>query len=272
MLRYRDGVERNRLAGAQAKLRRARDHLDDLVRRFYEWAYEEGGLDPPVAKRYEPEHGRFVYFVTAGHRPPLELSLVAGDVVQNARAALDYLVWEMVDAAGTILTPGQASAVLFPICATRREFDQAVGRRMPGVGAGGLAVVSRYQPFRFPSEPPPPLARLQRLSNDDKHRTLRVMVTHPTRLDFDVPPFDQFPDFEVTHGERVAQELDDAPPGTDIVRLYGTPKPRITPDVKMRFGGQSVAAFEGESLDFSQSLGEIVNVASEILSEAESLV
>src|SRR3954471_6261441 len=61
---------------------------------------------------------------------PNEIPLTIGDVFQNLRSSLDYLVWELVEASGNKPTHQN----MFPICDTVDEFERQVARhRLDGV-------------------------------------------------------------------------------------------------------------------------------------------
>ena len=89
------------------KFGRARLHLTELaatVRAFEERApfTAEGTIEP---------NGDQVWRAVVREQPPIEWGAVAGDVIHNARVALDYLVWQLVLANGG--TP--SSTHQFPI-------------------------------------------------------------------------------------------------------------------------------------------------------------
>ncbi len=121
--------------------------------------------------------------------PPTEWSLIAGDFVQNVRAALDHLVWQLVLANGETPTPGNA----FPIFSNRPSKD----RGLSAMGADG----HRARPARFRSGrelssrmrdragKASVLAGLAELSNEDKHRLLLpsfLAVGRPSERPFEI--------------------------------------------------------------------------------------
>src|SRR5688572_7642772 len=77
------------LDGPRWKIRRAREHLDTLKADFRP--------DPETNRIVIEEHGDWKYVVRAQlSDPDLRLCLITGDLVQNARAALDFLTWQLV--------------------------------------------------------------------------------------------------------------------------------------------------------------------------------
>src|SRR5688572_25155006 len=80
------------LDGARLKIIRAQEHLDSLKTHIlmylhelpYEFRPEKyGDLQEPI----------FMPIITT--QPPVRLGTVIGDCVNNARAALDYVAWEL---------------------------------------------------------------------------------------------------------------------------------------------------------------------------------
>src|SRR5258708_428207 len=78
------------LDGARLKIVRAQEHIDSLTAevRMYldEKPYE-------VIKQHDGHVWRFSPDVTIP--PPLRLSTIIGDCLGNARAALDYIMWQL---------------------------------------------------------------------------------------------------------------------------------------------------------------------------------
>ena len=116
---------------------------------------------------------------------PPEWGIILGDVMHNARSALDHLVWQLVLANGQ--RPGKHSA--FPICTTEGGWNQAVANRAPNRGPSPLAGVSE-KCWTFIRDQQPwtntevadvgrlPLANLRRFSNIDKHRMVHSTVAY----------------------------------------------------------------------------------------------
>jgi hypothetical protein len=86
------------LSGVLAKLDRAEEHrleFDELVEEYV------GGEPYTIYSEYDPATGWHTLRWQALREPPLErLGLVFGDMISNLRTTLDYLVWQLVLAAG----------------------------------------------------------------------------------------------------------------------------------------------------------------------------
>jgi hypothetical protein len=105
--------------------------------------------------------------------PPLRLAAIAGDVVHNLRASLDYIVEELVKSSGhTPMFQHQ-----FPICADADGFAAALKKgKLNGVPAKPLRLIKGCQPYQVEPEARPvhPVIQLHRLSNRDKHHVLAI--------------------------------------------------------------------------------------------------
>lgn len=152
------------------KLGRAQEHLDALdadTGRYF------AGEPYRFVREYHPEGSR-VAGLAITEEPPERLALVIGDYLHNARAALDYLAWQLVLASG--ITPNGRTK--FPISKDPRLKKKRRSGVVvePGVSAPILAVVESLQPYHAPDPALHPLWLINELSNIDKHRTLHPIV------------------------------------------------------------------------------------------------
>lgn len=179
---------------ARAKLDRAYEHLDSLDREIGVFAKQHSERRVQV-HRDGPWH-----VVTVG--PLLQANsqrwaLIAGDVVQNARASLDYAACACISRS-TGKEPSRWSA--FPVYTTEGAFREKVRapkknpERSPlyGLPVDGpeWAVIEEAQPYNRSPEFPDyeRLAILARLSNLDKHRALYIHMVFPDASDVVVWP------------------------------------------------------------------------------------
>ncbi len=100
---------------------------------------------------------------------PDEIALFVGDCLQNLRTSLDYLIWELILAAGN--TPGKKNQ--FPVCLAPKAFQdaQAAGR-LQGVDPAAVALIESIQPYHDGKPDATCLAILDVLTNINKHRHL----------------------------------------------------------------------------------------------------
>jgi hypothetical protein len=162
------------------KMQRAQKHfeeLEDAVQTFlrsypYTAVHEED---------VEPHH--YVARLKVIREPPPELSPIIGDIIHNGRSALDHLVWLLIKMVGRDPELGRPQ---FPIF-TKDPFDPSAfanakdhkralkvwENQTRGLAPLHVGIIKRMQPYhRGKDAHSHPLARLNKLSNWDKHREL----------------------------------------------------------------------------------------------------
>jgi hypothetical protein len=167
----------HRLDGVTAKLERADTHLlsvKDAIAKIIT-------TDPDIIPaEHDPESGRYIFRAQRDSSHPDWLAPIIGDCVHNFRAALDYLVWELVALAGNIGT----SSTEFPIFIDPDLYAKDAPRKIRGIDPRAETVIARLQPFAGPNSQPgnpawrepeeEPLALLYGLDKQDKHRSLNL--------------------------------------------------------------------------------------------------
>ncbi|HVR32028.1 MAG TPA: hypothetical protein VMS74_04880 [Acidimicrobiia bacterium] len=163
----------NRLVGVDAKLGRAREHLDALkaeLRSIY---------DDPKTVRLD-QRSDWEFRLIADFPDLFHAATVAGDAVQNLRSALDHLIWALV---ARNASPGRHTQ--FPIIQKRRDFLIRAFRGtkqskpyLMGLAPRSYAVrlIVAAQPYRSSDPGHHMLALLAHLSNLDKHQTLYTPI------------------------------------------------------------------------------------------------
>lgn len=173
------------LDGAKSKLARARKHLHDVEAEVANWV---------DAQRTVVRSGDsvFGYELRAGRVAPLEalppvqfsdpqdkLSTIIGDCVTNARAALDYAIWELaVRYFKPALGKGDRLLASFPIDTEETKFAKRLTKleerlsQSPPVAASAIAAIKEAQ-TRGQSDDV--LGWLNELVNHDKHRALLLV-------------------------------------------------------------------------------------------------
>jgi hypothetical protein len=143
----------------------------------------EASLKQAVAeKEFDPKRWCWIFYVTGIVLFPPASRPVLGDLLNNLRAALDHLAWQLV-LNGSDQKPKNPEAVQFPLYTQRgsrasgKGFRGNVGRRLPGVSQDAVAFIERCQPYARRRDLRP-LALLVRLSNDDKHRAVVPVLTN----------------------------------------------------------------------------------------------
>lgn len=196
-------MEAPSIAGAEAKLQRAYLHLQELERDPATTANYAHRIS--FAQHFDPDARTIEATLQGVPDLPTEWSLIAADYLQNVRAALNYLVWEL--SRWNLLRQGETREpkriTQFPINTVAEEFD---AHKLPDLHANHVALIQRLQPSAIDIEVPPgmspemyaglsreqlpgsffirrdrriaahPLSVLAKLTNEDKHRRLPVAL------------------------------------------------------------------------------------------------
>jgi len=165
------------LSGVLAKLDRAEEHrleFDELVEEYV------GGEPYTIYSQYDPETGWHTLRWQALREPPLQrLALVFGDMISNLRTTLDYLVWQLVLAAGN--RPGRRTS--FPVVRRAKDWEVQSRTALSGIERRWAEEVESRQPFQRPDRPSiHPLAILDHVNNLNKHRFLPVALLSVEQL------------------------------------------------------------------------------------------
>jgi hypothetical protein len=167
------------LAPVRKKIEWAKAHLNTL--NTEELRYTDSDLCELVIES-DPYTRRQVQRLRIKIPIPEHIPLIIGDCVHSLRCSLDYLVWELVLAAGN--QPQECNQ--FPICSTREAFDNSTIRRgkrgerssLLGVSPEAFAEIESLQPYNTCKgiEEQHCFTVLQQLSNIDKHRRIPLTV------------------------------------------------------------------------------------------------
>lgn len=165
------------LNGVEAKLARADTHLVTVEAAVREVVDSEPDLIQGV---FDPRPPSYVFRAERDSRSPTWISPIIGDCVHNFRAALDFLVWELVAAAGNV---GDTKTE-FPIFTEPERYAKGARLKIRGVPHRAEAIFQRLQPFAGPNSQPgnplwrdpllEPLTLLYELDRWDKHRSLNL--------------------------------------------------------------------------------------------------
>jgi hypothetical protein len=160
-------------------MRRADDHLRDLgerVRKRNRDQINAFGLraNPARPQSIDLDAG-------PGVALPVDpiFGILVGEICYNLRAALDYLVYELA-----ILDSGSSKRTQFPIEKSPSGFSSRTreGGFLEGVSPAHVADLGLVQPFNGCLW----TQNLQKISNPDKHRTLRgITGQHDVKVDVD---------------------------------------------------------------------------------------
>lgn len=144
------------LDGCRAKIRRARAHLEEL-----KTLIQFGIPQPPVVITWELHHDtqEAVLMARANAQyspPPVELTLISGEIAHQLCSALDHLVWQLV-----VVNTGQPPAGTksgFPIFNTEAGYNKWAPKMIAGVSDAArdqIRVVQPYHAGPMPKRHPP---------------------------------------------------------------------------------------------------------------------
>jgi hypothetical protein len=148
--------------------RRLRE-LDDAVRAYV--ATQPVQLEARPSGQFHEGLERWNVWVSVTEPPPVELALLAGDVVQNTRGVLDYLAQALVLTAGGTPVHGPGGTQ-FPIKTDRPTKPLKIAG---GTNPGILREVEALQPYSSGDPHSHPLTKLNSLNNTNKHQAISVL-------------------------------------------------------------------------------------------------
>jgi hypothetical protein len=151
-----------------------------MVALFAEFAKPGGGDERPYGIRYDVRSKPFVVAHFIGEEPmPVEMGLLAADLLHNTRVALDHILARLKDQFGGNPRPGG-----FPTWQTEELWQEQVvnaGRRSALHSLDHVAVDLIYDEQPLHRTPPgdDPLVTLNKLDNADKHHLLYPAFVYP---------------------------------------------------------------------------------------------
>jgi hypothetical protein len=160
------------LDGARFKIVRAKEHLDALK-------VEVGNYlnRPRNPVRNDYADGRTIFGLGIADPPPLRISAIAGDVLTNSRAPLDYIAYQLaVKFANFTLVPGRHRPK-FHIAEDPGSFDPSRFARKYSIPDDVIGHIESVQPYHGGYEP---FGVLHALVNEDKHRLPLLTVMRVT--------------------------------------------------------------------------------------------
>jgi hypothetical protein len=199
------------LSGARTKLDRAQQQLLALGHALIAFVERE---PYQLVERVEPhpdgELADYVYVVSSLRPTRPEYSVHIGEILHNFRSALDYLVY----AAAT----RHSWTTQFPIFHHAADWPRKSRLMLRAVPQRFVRIVEEVQPYHLENPHEHLLAKLNYLSNTDKHR---LLTTTATALSEAVPTF--LPERDVAAIHDVAFNVGVLEEGQELVRLVIEP-------------------------------------------------
>jgi hypothetical protein len=174
------------MSDVYAKLGWAEKHLADLMDLTHDYLRPGGGDERPLGIKLDDSRPPLVVARFIIEEPvPVEIGLHAGDLVHNARTALDHVLARLKDHFG-----GDVGRGTFPITQSDpgwkgRVYPRRDGERVPGpldgLPCSARMLIYREQPHvTYPGRrQDDPMAVLSKMDNDDKHRLLHPAFAYP---------------------------------------------------------------------------------------------
>lgn len=149
-------------AGADLKIKRAKEHISDLETLIT--TFKSG--DPyGVVKELDASTGNNVFRFRQKQSIPAEIPLRTGEAIQNLRSALDYVVWALVENNGARPTRNTC----FPVGEDAKKYKSRSHGKVKGVCQHAIDAIDLTKPYKGGTEA---LWQLHELNNFDKHRLL----------------------------------------------------------------------------------------------------
>jgi hypothetical protein len=172
------------------KLNRANTHLETLKGQIDAW-FDQHPYG--VTGHYNPgPPEEYILYLRFFEPPPREWGILIGEFAHNARSALDYLAWQLVKA--NHRSPNRLTQ--FPMVFSPWDWPGKNGvGRLRGAAARHVAMVERLQPYNRTDTDDwsyarrtfgHPLAVLNFLSNEDKHRVLIIGAAALASIGWDI--------------------------------------------------------------------------------------
>ena len=253
-------------AGVHFKFQRAQQHAAELERRV------QGFLQSAPFEVYEEEEratGDLLTRVRVHGQPPPELSTVIGDVVHNARTALDHLVWQLVLANGS--QPGEKTA--FPIARSKDSFPSYAKKCLKGVSKQASAAIEELRPYQGGDQR---FWRLHQLDIEDKHHLLipvgaahrNVMISMTMNAWEDIPPV-TFPPLALRPADRQYPLQD----GAVVFRIMKGARESEQETSRSEYGFTFEVAFgDGTSVAGEPVIPTLANLVAEIQQQVQPVI
>lgn len=166
--------------GVAMKLARAQDHLSTLRSEMDTILTDEARCG--FERRCSTDARTISYiFGFSEQNPYPRWGVITGDVIHNLRAALDHSVFALAVHNQLKPRPQNEHLLAFPIANSAGEWKDSA-RRIQGISEAAVIALRNAQPYVTGSKN---LARLARLSNEDKHRNVTIAAVAPK--EFDIP-------------------------------------------------------------------------------------
>jgi hypothetical protein len=165
----------NRANLIRLKTERANKHITELQGAILAFK----ATDPhEVSAKRDPQTRKLIYYVHKADPVPNDIALIAGDILQNLRSAIDYLAYQLVLAAANEPTIHTS----FPIFDTSDKYKSGVQGKVKGMTEMAIKAIDAVEPYQGGKGEI--LWRIHRLNNIDKHRLIFTCGIAPGQFNF----------------------------------------------------------------------------------------
>jgi hypothetical protein len=242
--------------GSKVKIERARKHLQELTT-----AIKEFFASNPFSVIYEDEAetGDRVYLIKINRQIPVEWGAIIGDIIHNARTALDLLAWQMVLANGG--TPNKRTK--FPISSNAQEFEKRDIKHLSSASDKAIQFIRDLKPYQGGNES---LWKLHCLDITDKHRLIlavgaafrHVEITTNVKVPWQGKPI-EFPPIAIRPADRLFPLID----GAKVFRIEAQARTEGTSQDYFRFAFD-IAFGDGEIVKGESVLPILQNLCNDV--------
>lgn len=164
----------------QVKVEQAKKHLCDLEvarNRFID------SKPYRIGRESDPQTGYNIYHVFDIQPPPVEIGLIAGDVIHNLRSALDHLTYQLVLINGAVPTKQTA----FPVFDDAMKYKTGLAEKVKGMAQSAIDAIDATESYQGGKGAG--LWVLHYLDIADKHHALLTPLINVTGASFTIPGF-----------------------------------------------------------------------------------
>jgi hypothetical protein len=179
------------LDGVRAKIERGERHTATLHRELDRLFERKKPPTVALGKKFNEEESYLSVTVARVDEIPVRFGVIAGDALHNFRSALDQLIYELAFVDGGGVESKRLEKTAFPASLTVENFrsDYVQKTMLAGLTVRHRALVRPFQPYRSreADKTHDPLAMLDALSNDDKHRLTQPSLISTTGFEITIP-------------------------------------------------------------------------------------
>ena len=175
------------------KLEQARRHVSNLEKSIGSFL---NSSPFKTGTTVDAETKRRKYLIISAEDVPIEIALIAGDVFQNLRSALDHLAYGLCSGSRR-----SKDRIYFPIADSKARYEEKKAEWTKGMSREAKTRIDELKPYKGGNDI---LWRLRELNNIDKHRLLVTVESYLHSIDIGAFMVQSFPDLSVFEGKASA--------------------------------------------------------------------